>query len=62
MQSSACVAARYKAWIVFVRLNNAIMGSDPTQSMDVSVYSVSVLDSGLAQADLPSKDLPTVLD
>jgi hypothetical protein len=31
------VAAQYKAWTVFARMNTGIVGSNPTQSMDVSV-------------------------
>jgi hypothetical protein len=31
------VAALSKAWIVFVRSNTEIVGSNPTQSMDVCV-------------------------
>jgi hypothetical protein len=39
------VAARSKAWTVFVRSNAGIVGSNPTQGMDVCawVYSVFVL-------------------
>jgi hypothetical protein len=42
------VAARSKAWTVFDRSNTGIVGSNPTQGMDVCVYSVFVLDVGLA--------------
>jgi hypothetical protein len=39
------VAARFKAWTVFARSNAGILGSNPTQGMDVCVcvYSVFVL-------------------
>jgi hypothetical protein len=39
------VAARSEAWTVFTRSNTGIVGSNPTQGMDVCmcVYSVSVL-------------------
>jgi hypothetical protein len=39
------VAARSKAWTVFARSNTGIVGSNPTQGMDVYVwvYSVFVL-------------------
>jgi hypothetical protein len=39
------VAARSKAWIVFARSNSGIMGSNPTQDMDVCecIFSVFVL-------------------
>jgi hypothetical protein len=42
------MAARSKAWIVFPRSNAGIVGSNPTSVMDVCVYSVLVLGSGLA--------------
>jgi hypothetical protein len=44
------VAARSKAWTVFARLNPGIMGSNPTQDMDVCcVYAfILCLGSGLA--------------
>jgi hypothetical protein len=38
------VAARSKAWTVFARSNTGIVGSNPTQDMDVcGIYSVFVL-------------------
>jgi hypothetical protein len=39
------VAARSKAWTVFARSNTGIVGSNPTQDMDVCMcfYSVFVL-------------------
>jgi hypothetical protein len=37
------VAARYRAWNAFARSNTGIVGSNPTRSMDVCVYSVFVL-------------------
>jgi hypothetical protein len=36
------VAARPKAWNVFARSNTGIVGSNPTEGMDVYVYSVFV--------------------
>jgi hypothetical protein len=36
------VAARFKAWTVFARSNAGIVGSNPTQGMDVCVYIYSV--------------------
>jgi hypothetical protein len=42
------VAARSKALNVFARSNTRIVGSNPTHSMNVCVYSVFVLGSGLA--------------
>jgi hypothetical protein len=42
------VAARSKARTVFARSNTGIVGSNPTRRMDVCVYSVFVLGSGLA--------------
>jgi hypothetical protein len=47
------VTARSKAWDVFTRSNTGIVGSNPTQGMDVCVYSVFVLSfvgSGLARS------------
>jgi hypothetical protein len=35
--------ARSKAWNVFTRSNTGILGSNPTQGMDVCVYSVCVV-------------------
>jgi hypothetical protein len=32
------VVAQYKAWTVFARSNAEIVGSNPTQDMDVCVY------------------------
>jgi hypothetical protein len=42
------VAERSKAWTVFARPDAVIVGSNPTSGMDISVYSVSVLGSGMA--------------
>jgi hypothetical protein len=42
------MAARTKAWNVFVRSKTGILGLNPTQGMDVCVYSVFVLGSVLA--------------
>jgi hypothetical protein len=45
------------AWSnVFARSNTGIVGSNSTEGMDVCVYSVFVLGSGLATADTPSKE------
>jgi hypothetical protein len=41
------VAGRYKTWSVFARSNAGIVGSNPTRGIDVYVYSVFVLGSGL---------------
>jgi hypothetical protein len=38
----------HKALTVFARWNAGIVGSNPTRGMDVCVYSVFVLGSGLA--------------
>jgi hypothetical protein len=57
------VAARSKAWTVFARSNAGIVGSNPTRGMDVCVYSVFVLGSGLATGwSLVQGVLPSVLD
>jgi hypothetical protein len=56
------VAARSKAWIVFARLNAGIVGSNPTQGLDVCVcvYSEFVLScvqvAALRRADHPSNE------
>jgi hypothetical protein len=56
------VAARSKAWTIFVRSNAGIVGSNPTEGMDVCVcvYSVFVLflyvGSYLATGWSPSKE------
>jgi hypothetical protein len=42
-------AARSKPWNVFAPSNTGIVGSDPTRGMDVCVYSVFVLGSGIAK-------------
>jgi hypothetical protein len=42
------VCAQSKARIVFAYLNTKIVDSNPTQGMDVCVYSLFVLGSGLA--------------
>jgi hypothetical protein len=54
------VAALSKAWTVFARWNAGIVGSNPTQGMDVSVclfcvYVVLCVGSALRRADPPSK-------
>jgi hypothetical protein len=60
------VAARSKAWTFFARSNAEIMGSNPTQSMDVCVhlfcvYVVLCVGSGLATGWSPVQGvLPTV--
>jgi hypothetical protein len=57
------VAARSKAWTVFVRSNTGIVGSNPTRGIDVCVYSVFVLGSGLATDwSLVQGVLPNILD
>jgi hypothetical protein len=51
------VAARSKAWTVFARSNAWIVGSNPTQGMDVCiacVYSVFVLGWSPLQEVLPT--------
>jgi hypothetical protein len=59
------VAAPSKARTVFARSNAVIVGSNPTQGVDVCVYSVFVLScvgSGLATGWCPGQGvLPTVL-
>jgi hypothetical protein len=42
------VATWCKARNIFARSNSGIVGSNPSQGMDVCVYSVFVLGSGLA--------------
>jgi hypothetical protein len=44
------------ATTVFAHSNTEIMDSNPTQGMDVCVYSVFVLGSGLRRADHSSKE------
>jgi hypothetical protein len=57
------VAARSKAWTVFARSYPGIVGSNPSRGIDVSVYSVLVLGSGLAMGGLFVQGvLPNVLD
>jgi hypothetical protein len=58
------VAAPSKELDVLARSNIGILGSNPTQDMDVfCVYSVFVLGSGLATGWSPVQGvLPTVLD
>jgi hypothetical protein len=46
--SPIAVVARSKVRNVFTRSNTGIIGSNPTLGMDVCVYSVFVLGSGLA--------------
>jgi hypothetical protein len=55
------VAARSKAWNVFTRSDAGIVGSNPTQVMDVCVHLFCVcvalcLGSGLATADHSPKE------
>jgi hypothetical protein len=55
------MAARSKAWTVFARSNAEIVGSNPTQGMDVCVYCVFVLGNGLATGwSLVQGVLPTL--
>jgi hypothetical protein len=60
------LAARSEAWTVFARSNAGIVGSNPTQGMDVCVYVYSVfvilpVGSGLATGWMPVQGvLPTV--
>jgi hypothetical protein len=57
------VAARSKVWNVFARSNAGIVDSKPTRGMDVCVYSVFVLGSGLATGySLVQGVLPNVLE
>jgi hypothetical protein len=58
------VAARSKAWTVFARSNAEIVGSNPTQGMDVCLRLFCVcVGSGLATDWFPLQGvLPTVLD
>jgi hypothetical protein len=56
------VAARSKAWTVLALSNAGIVGSNSTLGMDVCVYSVFVLGSGLATGWLLVQGvLPNVL-
>jgi hypothetical protein len=50
------VAARSKAWTVFAPSNAGIVGSNPTQSMDVCVCVVLVWVAALRRADPTSKE------
>jgi hypothetical protein len=55
------VAERSKAYIVFARSEPGIVGSNPTQGMDVQclcmcVFCVSVQVEDLRRADHPSKE------
>jgi hypothetical protein len=50
------VSALSKALNVFACSNTGIVDSNPTQGMDVCVYSVFVLCSGLATGSFPSKE------
>jgi hypothetical protein len=57
------VAARFKAWTVFSRSNAGIVGLNPTRGMDVYVYSVFLLGSGLATGwSFVQGVLPNALD
>jgi hypothetical protein len=49
------MAAQSKAWNVFIRWNTGIIGSNPIQVMDVCVYSVLELGSGLERAHPPPR-------
>jgi hypothetical protein len=49
------VAAPSKAWHVFASSNTAIVDSNPSQGLDVCVYSLFVLGSGHATGWSPSK-------
>jgi hypothetical protein len=59
---SIAVAARSEAWTVFARSNAGIMGSNPTQGMDVCVRFFCVcIGSGLETGWSPVQGvLPTV--
>jgi hypothetical protein len=54
------VTAQSKAWNVFARPNAGIVGSNPTQGMDVClhyfVFVLSCVGSALRRADPPSKE------
>jgi hypothetical protein len=60
------VAAQAKAWTIFARSNTGIMGSNPTQDMDVCVRLfclhavVCVQTAALQMADPPSGFLTTM--
>jgi hypothetical protein len=56
------VAARSEAWTIFARSNTGIVGSNPTQGMDVCLYLFCVCaGSGLATGWFPVQGvLPTV--
>jgi hypothetical protein len=57
------VAAQSKAWTVFARSDSEIVGSNPTQGMDVFVFILFVLGSGLVTIRSPVQGaLSTVLD
>jgi hypothetical protein len=49
-------AARSKAWTVFARSNAEILGSNPTQGMDICVRLFCVKEAALRRADPPSKE------
>jgi hypothetical protein len=53
--STITVAARSKAWTVFARLNTGVVGSNPTEGMNICVYSVFML-AASRWADPPSKE------
>jgi hypothetical protein len=59
------VATRSKTWTVFPRSNSGIVGLNPTESMDVCIYSVFLLPcvgSGFATSWSPIQGVsPTVL-
>jgi hypothetical protein len=52
------VVARSKAWNVFARSNIGIVGSNPTESMDICLrfFYVYVYVAALRPADPPSKE------
>jgi hypothetical protein len=66
LRKPTTVAARYKAWTIFARSNTGVVGSNPTQDMDVCVhlfcvYVVLCVGSGLATGWSPVQGvLPTV--
>jgi hypothetical protein len=59
-ETPIAVAARYKAWTVFALTNAGIVGSNPTQGMDVCLYlfcvCVAVWVAALRRADSRSKE------
>jgi hypothetical protein len=47
LEEPITAAARPEAWNIFARSNTGIMGSNPSQGMNVCVYFVFVLGNGL---------------